>query len=231
MLFFSKLFKKFLVGSVLQFDDASGSGGAGGEGEKKEEKAPEPKTVTHTQDELDRQFAERAKRGGQVALNELYKELGVKDGDELKTLYVEGKKLKESQLSDLDKAKADKEAADKALLDEKTAREETVKKFTERLLKSEVRTAAKAAGFLDASLDDVWLLVSTKEYRDKISEENDAFVGVDNVIEDLKKARPHWLGTDKPEKPKGPGSPRSQGGKGDGQDKQQRKGPFKVKSL
>jgi hypothetical protein len=233
MLFFSKLFKKFLIGSVLQFDDANGGGGAGGDGgEKKEEKPPEPKKVEHTQEELDKLFADRARQGERAALDKLFKDLGVKDATELTTLLTEGKKLKESQLSDVEKAQAEKTAAENALATEKTERADEIGKLKERLLKTDVRTAAKAAGFLDASLDDVWLLVSTKEYREKIKEENEAFVGVDKVIEDLKKARPHWLGTDDPKKPRVPGSPRGQGGKGDGQDKQQRKGPFtKPKSL
>jgi hypothetical protein len=177
MLFFSKLFKKFLIGSVLQFDDANGGGGAGGDGgEKKEEKPPEPKKVEHTQEELDKLFADRARQGERAALDKLFKDLGVKDATELTTLLTEGKKLKESQLSDVEKAQAEKTAAENALATEKTERADEIGKLKERLLKTDVRTAAKAAGFLDASLDDVWLLVSTKEYREKIKEENEAFV-------------------------------------------------------
>lgn len=203
------------------YDANSGGGGAGGEGE--EEKKEEPKPITFkTQDELDVQFAARAKQGGRAALDELFKGLGVRDAEELKTFFNEGKKLKEGQQTDLEKAANEKKVAEDALNAEKELHTQTRTSFTERLLKSEVRSEAVKAGFRAESLDDVWMLVKS-EHREKITEKDDAFVGVDKVVEDIKKLRPFWIGETQEtnKKPKTPGSPKSGTKQGDGQPSQQ----------
>jgi len=191
--------------------------------------APAPKTVTYTQEQLDAMFADRAGQGGRAALNELFKALGVKDVDELKASYTEGKKLLDGQKTDLDKANADKKAADDLLVAEKSAHEATRNSFLERLLKAEVKAEAKKAGFRDEALDDVWMLAKNSENRAKITEKDDAFVGVDKVVEEIKKAKPFWLLGEDPKKPRTPGSPRLPRKPGDGQPETntKRKGPFK----
>ena len=220
------LFKTFLSFPVWFLDkDADGGGGEAGDDDK-EKKDDKPKLISHTQEDLDKAFAERASQGKRAALDELFKTLGVKDATELTTLFAEGKKLKDSQLSELDKANADKKTADDALMTEKTAHGDTVKKYTERLLKAKIMAEAKKAGFRDESLDDVWMLVNA-EHRAKITEKDNAFVGVDKVVEEIKKAKPFWLAGDDPKKSKTPGTPRSPKKPGDGTP-EPKKGPFKT---
>ena len=225
---FKTFLKTFLYFPVLSFgQDADGGGGAGDEDKDKDkDKDNKPKLISHTQEQLDAMFADRAKQGSRTALEELFKMLGVKDTTELTTLFTEGKKLKDSQLSELDKATKDKTTAEGALDTEKTAHGETVKKYTERLLKAEIMAEAKKAGFRDESLGDVWMLVNA-EHRTKITEKDDAFVGVDKVVEEIKKAKPFWLAGDDPKKPKTPGTPRSPKKPGDGTP-EPKKGPFKT---
>ncbi len=65
----------------------------GGEGERK-----------FTQNDIDRIVGERAKRAGESAVSELLKGLGLERVDDLKAIMTERKKLRDSQLSELDKA-------------------------------------------------------------------------------------------------------------------------------
>ncbi len=189
----------------LFFDQNADGGGAGaGNGTG----SPASVTKQYTQDDLDRMFSERATRAAQSAREDMLKKFGVKDDEELTTLLTDGKKLKESQMSEIEKFKTDKQTADDALATEKTAHAETVKNYTERLLKAEIKAKAQKAGFRDESLDDVWMLASTKDLRAKITEKDDAFVGVDAVVEEIKKAKPFWLAGETEKKPKTPGSPR-----------------------
>lgn len=218
------LFKFLFPSFGLYFDkDADGGGVAGVAGDPN---PPQPKTIQHTQEQLDAMFAERASQAKRAALDELFKTLGVKDGIELTALFAEGKKLKESQLSELEKLAKEKSDIDTALTTEKTAHADTVKKFTERLLKAEILAEAKKAGFRDESLGDVWMLVNA-EHRTKITEKDDAFVGVDKVVEEIKKAKPFWLATQEPQR-KSLGTPKSQRKPGDGQPTDPRKSVLKT---
>lgn len=194
--------------------DAGGAGGGGGGGEDDPPKdPPADPTVQLAQKELDKQFADRAKRGGESALSKLFEKYGVKDADELAAVIQDGKKLKESQMSELEKAQAEKEAAEKLAADEKTARETERAALTNRLMKAEVKAQAKAAGFRDESLQDVWMLVQA-EHRDAITEKDDEFEGIGEVVEEIKKSRAFWLAD--PEKPNTPGTPKGQKKVGDG---------------
>jgi hypothetical protein len=203
------------------FFDANGGGGSGASEESGEEKKEETKPITFkSQEELDAQFAARAAQGKRSALEDLFKGLGVKDADELKAFFNEGKKLKEGQQTELEKAANEKKTAEEALNAEKESHTQTRTIYTERLLKSEVRSEAKKAGFREESLDDVWLLVKAN-YREKITEKDDMFVGVAQAIEEIKKSRAYWLGETQETKTKTPGSPKPGSKKGDGQPTQQ----------
>ncbi|HCR71214.1 MAG TPA: hypothetical protein DIW23_07215 [Anaerolineae bacterium] len=166
-----------------------------------------------TQEALNAYFAERGEQGKRTATAEILSKTGVKDVDELVTLINEGKTLRESQQTELQKAQADLEAlknekatAESAIQQEKDEHEKTKKSFTERILKAEVKAEAKKAGFRDESLDDVWMLV-VASHREKITEKDDAFVGINKVIEEIKKTREYWLVGSTTIRKKSPGSP------------------------
>lgn len=207
------------------FYDANGGGGIASE-EVGEEKKEEAKPITFkSQEELDAQFKARAAQGKRSGLEELFKGLGVKDETELKVFFEEGKKLKDGQLTEIEKAATEKQAAEDALKAEKELHTQTRTIYTERLLKSEVKGEAKKAGFRDESLDDVWLLVKAN-YREKITEQDDMFVGVEKAIEEIKKNRAYWLSESSESKTKTPGSPKPGKKSGDGQPTPQTQRPI-----
>ena len=221
----NKLFN-FLFPSFGLYFDKDADGGGGGAGDPGDPNPPQPKTIQHTQEQLDTMFAERASQAKRAALDELFKTLGVKDATELTAIFTDGKKLKESQLSELEKLAKEKTDIETKLSTEQRAHEHTRTIFTERLLKAEILAEAKKAGFRDESLGDVWMLVNA-EHRTKITEKDDAFVGVDKVVEEIKKAKPYWLATQEPQR-KSLGTPKSQRKPGDGQPADPRKSVLKT---
>lgn len=106
---------------ILRSPDAGagGSGGSEGGGTPPPGETPAPQTTPtggggddqghlgekkFTQAEVDRMMGERAKRAGESAIGELLKGLGLEKPEDLKAIVGEHKKLKDSQLSDLEKA-------------------------------------------------------------------------------------------------------------------------------
>ncbi len=91
-----------------------GDGGSGGDkgGTPPPASPPPPATATgaggdekkFTQADVDRIMGERATRAKESAVSELLKGLGIEKPEDLKAIVAEHKKLKDSQLSDLEKA-------------------------------------------------------------------------------------------------------------------------------
>ena len=166
---------------------AGGDGGnAGGTGQQQ--------ARSFTQAELDALFADRAKRASESAISDLLGKAGAKSTDELLAFLAEGKKLKEGQLSEMDKLKADLDAAnkkaDQAVADGQLA----LAKAKERLMKAAVIAEATSQGFRAEAVNDVWLIVD----RAKIIEKDDDYQGVKEAVAEVAKLKPFWMaGSDK----------------------------------
>lgn len=178
--------------------DTGGTGGdggnAGGTGQQQ--------ARSFTQAELDALFADRARRSAESAITDLLSKSGVKTTDELLALLTEGKKLKDGQLSELEKLKAElstaNSKADQAVADGQLA----LAKAKERLMRAAVIAEATSQGFRAEAVHDVWLIVD----RAKITEKDDDFTGVKEAVADVAKSKPFWMaGT--PQQPRGTPKP------------------------
>jgi len=185
---------------ILQSPDATGNtGGTSATGDQNQ-----TPLVSMSQAQLDALFAERAKRGGEAAVNELVTALGFKTVDELKASFAAAKKAADEKLSDEEKkAKALKDAEDRATKAEQD-RDAALKQASERLLKAEIIAEAARQGFLPEAVADVFLVID----RTKISEKDGAFTGVKEAVEGVAKSKPFWLGTQQPEKKPAVGTPK-----------------------
>lgn len=200
---------------MLLAPDAGGTGGgsseagsqaAGGNTQASQE-GQQAGAKTFTQEELNAMFAERANQAKNKALTDVLEKTGYKSLDELNAAVEEGKKLKQSQMSEAEKtAVALKAAEDRATAAEKE-KVDALEKANERLLKAAVIAQASSAGFRAESIEDVWLVID----RSKITEKDGAYQGLKEAVEAVAKAKPFWLSDQN--KPKGtPGSGRQQQG-------------------
>jgi len=143
-----------------------------------------------TQPELDALFGERAKRASEKAVSDLLTDLGVKTSDEVKSLLVEARTLREAQMSELEKAKAQTAEAVKAQAAAEVKAADVMKRANERLIKAQVEAEARKAGVRDEALPDVLLVVD----RTKIAVgDDDTVTGADAALKDALKSRAHWL--------------------------------------
>ena len=161
---------------------------------------PEKKEDKPNQDELNKQFAERAKRAEEATTKKLLESLGVKDLDEAKALTEAARKATEAQKTDLEKAEAARlEAETKAQKAEADAQAK-LDAANKRMLDSEIKINAAAPvmdkdgkkvvrpAFRKEALDDVLLLIS----REAITETDGKYINIDKALSDLAKAKP-WL--------------------------------------
>ncbi len=216
-MFFKNLLKP--AGWYFDADTGGNNGGGGGDNSKKDDKQEE-KTVTMTQAQLDVLFTERATRASAATLADLLKKAGVENVDALLNGYSEGKKLKEAQMTDKEKAdKTLKDAQDEAAK-AKTDLSAALAKMAERLMQSEVMAQASAQGFRPESINDVWLVVD----KTKITEKDGVYTGVKEAVEAVAKAKPFWLKDGSTDK-KNNGTPRTPEKKQGGDDNSQRSMP------
>jgi hypothetical protein len=154
---------------------------------------------TFTQADVDRIVGERAKRAAQSAeqsaIGELLKGLGLEKVEDLKALVDGARKSQEANLSESDKAqrkivglekaiemaKAEAKAAIEAAAVEKAA-------ANEKLLKASVLGAAQSIGFVDPA--DAWLFLDRGKVQ---ADESGNFVGVEELLKEIAKAKPHLV--------------------------------------
>lgn len=134
-------------------DPKNDGNGAGGDGDKK--------TVTHSQDELNALFADRAKQAKEKATKDLLAALGVENVDAAKTALAEFATLKQSQMSEAEKAKAELDKLAKERDGLKTERDAATARANELLMKSAVIAEAMkpAHNIQEEALADVWQFV------------------------------------------------------------------------
>lgn len=166
-------------------DSGNGDGSGGNAGGSS---ANEDPTVTFKQSELNKSYADRAKRAADNAVADLLKTLGVANADEAKVFLTKAKDLETASLSELEKAKkaaADasaeaerqKAAAAKAIADAQTIR-----------IRAAVETLAAQMGFHKP--EDAYQLANVTDI--KLDDEGKV-IGVSEALDALKKERPYLL--------------------------------------
>jgi hypothetical protein len=197
-----KLFGFFgLVKPAMYFaPDAEGNGGGDGEQTPPGSETPpgnkgkdaEAK-LTHTQAELSAMLGDRATRASASAIAALLEKAGYKTVEEMNAALEEGKKLKQSQMSEAEKTAAALKAAEERAAKAEADKTEALSKANERLMKAAVLSQATGAGFRAESVNDVWLVID----RSKIEEKDGEFKGLKEAIEAVAKAKPFWLADQK----------------------------------
>jgi hypothetical protein len=200
--------------------DVKANDGKSDDDKKKKEDAPDNGGEDKKQKDLDKQFAERAKRAAEAQKKELYDALGVKDDAEFESLVKAKEDAENERKSEMqklaDQAKKALEALDKLKV-EKDAELETMRK---RVLDTEIKVLATQAvtdkdgktvlraAFRPEALGDILLLID----RSKIEEKEGEISGIDKALAELAKAKPYLLADDQPAD-KSKGTPRGPAGR------------------
>ena len=194
---------------ILPFVCFDGDGGSGGT------TPPATPPAEPNQEDLNKQFADRAARAAEAERKKILEGLGVTDLSQLENL------LKVARDAE-DKTKTETEKLQKQIADEKLAREKAEKDAqakteaaNKRLVDSDIRINAASAvmekekvlrpAFRKDALDDVLILID----RTKIELTEDGTIkNVSKALDDLAKAKPYLL--EQPQQP-ARGTPREQG--------------------
>lgn len=211
--FFNNLFRP-----VLFFDQ---SGGGGGGASKKEPTGDDEKKTAAgpSQEELNKQFAERAKSAASAKEKEILELLGVTDPEEAKKLIEAARKSEADNQSELEKekiarakAEADaekaKQEADQAKADALKLSQDTEIKFSALDEVKDKDGKVTRPAFRKDAIDDVLLLID----RTGINAKDGKTEGVEDALSKLAKAKPYLL-VDLTKQPKGKGTPGEDGKK------------------
>lgn len=197
------LIKRFFFLSMPFF--APDEQGVGGDPEGDAAKKAEAEKAKQ-QEELNKQFAERAERGKETGKKEVLDLLGVKDPDEAKALIEAARKADDEKKSELEKAEAARQKAEADAAEAKAKADEAQKQASTKLLNAEIKLAAGNAvmdkdgkkvtrpAFRPEAIPDVIAMIN----REKIKEKDDTFEGVEEALAELAKAKPHWLVSENP---------------------------------
>ena len=188
------------IRSVFFFAPDEGAGGSGNaEADAKAKAEADDKAK---QEELNKQFAERAQRAADAERKKLLEVLGVKDADEAAALLKIAREADEKTKTEAEKMTAKLQASEDARIKAETEAKEKTEAANKRLLDSEIKINASTAliekdkivrpAFKREALDDVLLLID----RTAITESEGAFKNVDKALEKLAKDKP-WLLEDK----------------------------------
>lgn len=146
-------------------------------------------TRSFTQAELDALFAERASQAERSTLAKLFKDLGIKDADEAKSLLKIARDAEAAKLTEAEKAqKLQKELEEKA-----AAAEEKAKAAEARAQETAMKYAVllAAANFNDPN--DAWTYVDREKL--KINEKGEV-EGAKEAVEAVAKAKPYLVKKD-----------------------------------
>lgn len=182
----------------LAFDNGDGGAG-GGAGDPKGEKPEDPKDKSKdNQEELNKQFAERAARAEEAARKKLLEDLGVTDPEEAKKLLKVARDAEAATKSETERLQADVQAAQAAKEKAEAEAKKSLAAATKKLMDADIVTAAFSPvmekdkvtrpAFRKEAKDDILLLID----RSKITEKDESFEGVEKALSDLAKAKP-WL--------------------------------------
>lgn len=203
---------RFSMYPVVFFDDDAGGAGGAGAANQNDEK--------NKQAELDRQFAERAKRAEEAATKKALETLGVTSLDDAKALIEAQRKADADRKTETEKLADEAQKAKAAAEKIKADADAQIAEMRTRILNSEIKILASKpvadkdgkvvrAAFRAEALDDLLLLID----RTGITETEGKFTGIDKALAELAKNKPWMLAIENSEQGKRKiGSP-SAGGK------------------
>jgi hypothetical protein len=153
--------------------------------------------VTFTQEQLDAILKERLARATAGAKTDLLAELGIEDPEVAKKTLTEAAKLKEAQMSELEKAQ-DQIAEAEAAATKATTEAAAIKAAAdEALLRAAI--VSQAGEFNDPM--DAWLFVDRAKIE---AQEDGTYKGIDEALKALTEAKPYLV---KQNAQTGPGTP------------------------
>ena len=178
-------------------------GGGGGDPDKKPEEGKEPDAQGKgglSQDELNKQFAERATRAAEAERKKLFESLGVKDEAEFEAYLKAKKEAEDKNKSDIEKAAGEAKKWQDAHSKLDAESKSTIEALNKRLVDTEIKIAALApatdkdgkvirAAFRTQAMDEVLLLIE----RGEIKEDDGKLTGVEKALDKLAKAKPYLL--------------------------------------
>ena len=200
------MFKSFFRPFFHVFYDEDPAGG----GTPPEDKAKaEADAKAKAQEELNKQFAERATRATEAERKRLLDALGVKDPEEAAALIKAAKEADDKNKTETEKLQAKVLEAEQAKEKAEADAQAKLDAANKRMLDGEIKIGASAAvtdkdgkvtrpAFRKEALEDVLLLID----RTKIEEKDGVYTNVDKALNDLAKAKP-WLLEEKQQKSHG----------------------------
>ena len=165
-------------GTPLQSPDATESGADG---------------VTFTpaqQALLDKLFAQRAEQGGRAAVSALLKDLGVENVDALKAVLAEATKLKKSQMTELEQARAAADEWRAKYQQERERLDALAAEYDAFRLRHLVGSTARELGFVKE--DEAYLLLDLSKLERDDNGEYSA-KDIEAALKALAQERPHLL--------------------------------------
>ena len=173
--------------------NASGNGSGTGDGNTTSQAGgtgapPEDATVSLKQSELNKSYADRAKRAAEKATADLLTAVGVKSADELKALAKKAKDAEAAQLTETKRAAQALTAAQARITELETLNAQTIKATQTLRIRSAVELAAATLKFHQP--EDAYLLADTTAIT--VSDEGKV-TGVDSALKALAKARPYLI--------------------------------------
>lgn len=153
-----------------------------------------------TQDELNRQFSERAKRAEESERKRLLELFGVQSEDDLKAIAKARSEETERNKSELQKVsdklsaaegrakKLEEEAASKIAQMQKRVMDSEIKQFAGRVISDKDGKVTRPAFRVEA-LDDILLLVD----RSLIVDKDGVYEGIEKALDALAKSKPYLL--------------------------------------
>jgi len=198
-----KLFRPFFV-PALWFDGDAGAGasgggaagggagdsgqGAGAGGGGQGAGGDSDPVVSFKQSELNKSYADRAKRAAESAVNDLLKSLGIKSADDLKAALKKAQDTDQAQLTELQKAQQAASAAQARIADLERSNLQVQTEAQTARVRSAVELAAARLGFHNP--EDAYQLADVAGIE--IGEDGKVN-GAEEALKALIKARPYLV--------------------------------------
>lgn len=147
---------------------------------------PNTEVAQFTQEQLDAIIKDRLERANSKVTSDLMAQLGIENIDEAKKTLEDATKLKEAQMSELEKVQSQVTDAMNQAAQAKADMEAMQIQTNEALLKAAI--ISKAQNFNDPM--DAWSFVDKSKV--KIGEDGN-YTGIDDVLKELSEAKPYLI--------------------------------------
>jgi membrane protein involved in colicin uptake len=192
----------FDVGVLFESDkgDGKGDGGNGkgdggnGNGDGNPPENQKPPEAKFTQADVDRILGERLTRAEETTQKKLLEALGVANAEEAKTMLSDAKKLREQQMSDLEKAQTAAKELQAAKEKAETDAASAIEKAQTMLMRAAVLAeASKAEYHIKAdALPDVWGMIDRSGIKPKADADGE-FAGIGEALKALTKSKTYLV--------------------------------------